>query len=108
MMNPRREMNAAPRNDGWLATSMQIMTQAASLSATSFTAGQGSSDAELEPCPVASVLIKVQTDEGQRPMLFLDPASLARLHVGTPCLLQIANESTRDTSRPPEHEGAFW
>ena len=52
--------------------------------------------------------ITVQTDEGQRLMLFLDPASLARLHVGAPCLLQVANGSTRDTSRPPEHEGAFW
>ena len=52
--------------------------------------------------------MKVQTDEGQRLMLFLDPASLARLHVGAPCLLQVANGSTQDTSRPPEHEGAFW
>jgi hypothetical protein len=52
--------------------------------------------------------ITVQTDEGQQLMLFLDPASLARLHVGAPCLLQVANGSTRDTSRPPEHEGAFW
>ena len=52
--------------------------------------------------------MKVQTDEGQRLMLFLDPASLARLHVGAPCLLQVANGATRDTSRPPEHEGAFW
>src|SRR5262249_19021496 len=33
--------------------------------------------------------IKVQTDEGQRLMLFLDPASLARLQVGAPCLLQV-------------------
>jgi hypothetical protein len=52
--------------------------------------------------------VKVQTEEGQRLMLFLDPASLARLNVGTPCLLQVANGSTRDTARPPEHEGAFW
>ena len=52
--------------------------------------------------------ITVQTDEEQRLMLFLEPASLARLHVGTSCLLQVTNGSTRDTSRPPEHEGAFW
>jgi hypothetical protein len=52
--------------------------------------------------------ITVQTDEEQRLMLFLDPASLARLHVGAPCLLQVANGSTRDTVRPPEHEEAFW
>jgi hypothetical protein len=52
--------------------------------------------------------VKVQTEEGQQLMLFLDPASLARLHVGTPCLLQVANGATGDTSRPPEHEGAFW
>jgi hypothetical protein len=52
--------------------------------------------------------VKVQTDEGQRLMLFLDPAPLAPLHVGAPCLLQVTNGSTRDTSRLPEHEGAFW
>jgi hypothetical protein len=52
--------------------------------------------------------VKVQTEKGQQLMLFLDPASLARLHVGTPCLLQVANGATRDISRPPEHEGAFW
>ena len=52
--------------------------------------------------------VKVQTEEGQQLMLFLDPASLARLHVGTPCLLQVANGARQDTSRPPEHEGAFW
>ena len=52
--------------------------------------------------------VKVQTEEGQRLMLFLDPESLARVHVGTPCLLQVANKATRDTARPPEHEGAFW
>jgi hypothetical protein len=52
--------------------------------------------------------ITVQTDEGQRLMLFLDPASFARLHVGAPCLLQVANRSIRDSSQPPEHEEAFW
>jgi hypothetical protein len=52
--------------------------------------------------------ITVQTDEGQRLMLFLDPASLARLHVGVPCLLQVTNGATRDSSQSPEHEGAFW
>ncbi len=52
--------------------------------------------------------ITVQTDEGQRLMLYLDPASLARLQVGAPCLLQIAPQSTRESSQPPEHEEAFW
>jgi hypothetical protein len=52
--------------------------------------------------------VKVQTEEGQRLMLFLDPESLARVHVGTLCLLQVAPKSTRDTARPPEHEEAFW
>ena len=52
--------------------------------------------------------ITVQTDEGQRLMLFLDPASLARLHVGALCLLQVTNGATREPSPPPEHEGAFW
>ena len=52
--------------------------------------------------------IKVQTDAGQRLMLFLPPESLARLHVGTPCLLQVANHSTREPSRPAEHGEAFW
>jgi len=52
--------------------------------------------------------IKVQTEAGQRLMLFLPPESLAHLQVGAPCLLQVTNRSTQDTSRPPEHEGAFW
>jgi hypothetical protein len=52
--------------------------------------------------------IKVQTEEGQRLMLFLAPASLARLQVGAPCLLQVAPQSTGESSRPPEHEEAFW
>ena len=52
--------------------------------------------------------ITVQTDEGQRLMLFLPPASRARLHTGAPCLLQVANRSTREAARPPEHEEAFW
>ena len=52
--------------------------------------------------------ITIQTDEGQRLMLFLPPESLARLHVGAPCLLQVANRSTREASRPPEPEEAFW
>ena len=52
--------------------------------------------------------ITVQTDAGQRLMLFLPPESLARLHVGAPCLLQVANRSTREASRSPEHEEAFW
>ena len=52
--------------------------------------------------------IKVQTDAGQHLMLFLDPASLARLPIGAPCLLQVTNGSTREASRSPEHEEAFW
>lgn len=52
--------------------------------------------------------ITVQTDEGQRLMLFLPPESRVRLHVGAPCLLQVANRSTREAARPPEHEEAFW
>jgi hypothetical protein len=52
--------------------------------------------------------ITVQTDEGQRLMLFLDSASLARLHVGASCLLQVANGSTREASQPPKPEEAFW
>jgi hypothetical protein len=52
--------------------------------------------------------ITVQTDEGQRLMLFLDPVSLTRLHVGALCLLQVTNGSPREPSRPSEHEGAFW
>ena len=52
--------------------------------------------------------ITVQTDEGQRLMLFLDPVSLTRLHVGALCLLQVTNGSTQEPSRPPEHEEAFW
>jgi hypothetical protein len=52
--------------------------------------------------------IKVQTEAGQRLMLFLPPETLAHLHVGAPCLLQVANRSMRETARSPEHEGAFW
>jgi len=52
--------------------------------------------------------ITVQTDAGQRLMLFLPPESLARLHVSAPCLLQVVNRSTRDASQPPEREEAFW
>jgi hypothetical protein len=52
--------------------------------------------------------IKLQTEAGQRLMLFLPPESLARLQVGAPCLLQVTNRSTRELSRPPEHEEAFW
>jgi hypothetical protein len=52
--------------------------------------------------------IKVQTDAGQHLMLFLDPASLARVHRGAPGLLQVANGATWEASRSPEHEEAFW
>jgi hypothetical protein len=49
-----------------------------------------------------------QTDEGQRLMVFLPPASRALLHVGAPCLLQVTNRATREAAPPPEHEEAFW
>ena len=52
--------------------------------------------------------IKVQTDKGQRLMLYLTPASIARLHVGAPCLLHVAQQSARESTYPPEHEEAFW
>jgi hypothetical protein len=52
--------------------------------------------------------VTVQTEAGQRLILFLDPTSLTSMRVGAPCLLQVTNGSTRDTARPPEHEGAFW
>ena len=41
--------------------------------------------------------IKLQTEEGQRLMLFLPPESLARLRIGTPCLLQVAVQSMRES-----------
>jgi hypothetical protein len=69
---------------------------------------QGTVRATVLTIDEATNQIRVQTDEGQRLMLFLDPASRARLQVGTLCLLQVANGSTRGPSRPPEHEGAFW
>ena len=69
---------------------------------------QGTVQATVLAVDEAINQITVQTDEGQRLMLFLDPASRARLHVGAPYLLQVANGSTRDTSRPPWHAGAFW
>ena len=52
--------------------------------------------------------IKIQTEEGQRLMLFLPPESLARLRVGTPCLLQVAVQSMRESLQLPERDGAFW
>ena len=52
--------------------------------------------------------ITVQTDMGQRLMLFLEPASLARLYIGAPCLLQVTNGSTRASSQLPERDEAFW
>jgi hypothetical protein len=52
--------------------------------------------------------LKVQTEEGQRLILFLPPASLARLQVGAPCLLQVAPQSPQESAQPPEHEEAFW
>ena len=52
--------------------------------------------------------ITIQTDEGQRLMLFLPPESLARLRVGTPCLLQVVNRSPQEPPRPSAQEEAFW
>jgi hypothetical protein len=52
--------------------------------------------------------IKVQTDAGQHLMLFVDPASLALVHRGAPCLLQVTNGATREASRSSEHDEAFW
>ena len=52
--------------------------------------------------------IKIQTEEGQRLLLFLPPESLARLRVGTPCLLQVAVQSMREALQLPERDGAFW
>jgi hypothetical protein len=52
--------------------------------------------------------ITVQTDEGQRLMMFLPPASRALLYVGAPCLLQVTNRATREAAPPPEPEEAFW
>ena len=52
--------------------------------------------------------LTIQTEEGQRLRLFLPPESLARLRIGTPCLLQVALQSMRDSAPPPEREGVFW
>lgn len=52
--------------------------------------------------------MKVQTVEGQQLMLYLDPASRARLYVGAPCLLQVAQQSMQDFLRPSAHGEAFW
>jgi hypothetical protein len=52
--------------------------------------------------------VKVQTDEGQRLGLFLPPASLAHLRLGTRCVLQVARQSMQDAARPPVQEGPFW
>jgi len=52
--------------------------------------------------------IKVQTVEGQQFILYLDPASRARLYVGAPCLLHVAQQSMQDFLQPSEHGEAFW
>jgi hypothetical protein len=52
--------------------------------------------------------IKVQTDAGQHLRLFVDPASLARVQRGVPCLLQVTNGATRAAPRAPEPDEAFW
>jgi hypothetical protein len=56
----------------------------------------------------ASNQIKVQTDEGQRLGVFLPSEALARLRLGTRCLLQVARRSMQDAARPPEHDETFW
>ena len=52
--------------------------------------------------------MKVQTVEGQQLTLSLDPASRARLYVGAPCLLQVAQQSMQDFLRSSVHGEAFW
>jgi hypothetical protein len=52
--------------------------------------------------------IKLQTEAGQRLLLVLPPEPLARLWVGTPCLLQVAVQSMRESLQLPERAGAFW
>jgi hypothetical protein len=52
--------------------------------------------------------ITVQTQEGQRLVLYLTPASLAGLRVGAPCLLQVAQHAPQAPTRPPEREEVFW
>ena len=52
--------------------------------------------------------ITVQTDAGQHLRLFVDPASLARVQRGVPCLLQVTNGATPAAPRAPEPEEAFW
>ena len=69
---------------------------------------QGTVRATVLAIDAESNQIRVQTDAGQRLMLYLDPASLARLQVGAPCLLQVVNRSTREASQPPERDEAFW
>lgn len=52
--------------------------------------------------------LKVQTDQGQRLTLFLAPAFLARVQVGAPCLLQVAQQSLQESVRPPASEAPVW
>jgi hypothetical protein len=52
--------------------------------------------------------MKVQTVEGQQFILYLDPASRARLYVGAPYLLQVAQQSMQDFLQSSEHGEAFW
>ena len=52
--------------------------------------------------------IRLQTEEGQRLMLFLPAESLARLQVGTPCLLDVARQSIQESVPLRERDAAFW
>jgi hypothetical protein len=69
---------------------------------------QGTVRATVRAIDEAINQIAVQTDEGQRLMVFLPPESLARLRVGMPCLLQVVNRSPQEPPRPSEHAEAFW
>src|SRR6266704_335246 len=71
-------------------------------------AGQPSS-APAGPLQGTSTPPPAQGQQGSMVLLlFLPPESLARLRVGTPCLLQVALQAMRESAQPPEREGAFW
>ena len=69
---------------------------------------QGTVRATVLAVDAAINQITVQTDAGQHLRLFVDPASLARVQRGVPCLLQVTNGATRAAPRAPEPEETFW
>src|SRR5215813_13070761 len=107
MMNPNRGMRTASINDDWLSMSMLAMTQEASLS---HFIERGTETSDADPGSASGHRRPHQglDGRGERLMLLLAPTSLARSHVGAPCLLQVAPRSARESSRPPEPEEAFW